>query len=135
MKSVFVISHGDYSDYRINRVFSTKELADDYVTKEKILNDIDYDIEEFPLDEPKVGVLNHLYVSQIGVKDGKINHLQTRFEWSDYRDNPEMQIRELLEGPENLKFCFVRTSTVSQEGADKLCIETRQRYLAEKEQL
>ena len=45
MKKVYVVTRGCYSDYRIERVFSTKELAEEFCD-----HDADCDIEEYELD-------------------------------------------------------------------------------------
>lgn len=48
MKKVYIVTSGNYSEYHIEAVFTTKELAEDYV----IHNGVDYDIEEYDVDEP-----------------------------------------------------------------------------------
>lgn len=45
-KKVYVVTSGCYSDYRIERVFSTKELADDFCDR----YDNDYQVVEYELD-------------------------------------------------------------------------------------
>ena len=46
MKKVYVVTSGCYSNYSIERVFSTKELADDFCDR----YDNDYQVEEYELD-------------------------------------------------------------------------------------
>lgn len=46
---VYIVTAGTYSDYHIERVFSTKEKAQEYL--DHIGNDDDVDIEEYNLDE------------------------------------------------------------------------------------
>lgn len=48
MRHVFIVTSGAYSDYRISGVFSTKELAEEYVQ----LSGSDSIVEEYLLDEP-----------------------------------------------------------------------------------
>jgi hypothetical protein len=48
MKKVYIVTSGDYSEYRIEAVFTTNELAEDYV----LHNGVDYEIEEYDVDEP-----------------------------------------------------------------------------------
>ena len=50
MAKVFIVTSGEYSDYGINAVFSTRELAEQYLDTK----DDDYGIEEYDLDEPIV---------------------------------------------------------------------------------
>jgi hypothetical protein len=51
-KTIWAVSSGDYFDYRVNAVFSTKEKAEAYA---KRFNELsrrtdDYGVEEYPLD-------------------------------------------------------------------------------------
>lgn len=46
-KKIYIVTSGEYSDYRINAVFTTKEKAVDYVEQ----HGTDYNIEEYNLDE------------------------------------------------------------------------------------
>lgn len=48
MTSVWVVTTGTYSDYRIKRIFSTKELAERYVAT---IDNPDVDVEGWDLDE------------------------------------------------------------------------------------
>lgn len=48
MAKVFIVTSGKYSDYGIERVFSTLELAEQYIDTK----DDDWRIEEYELDEP-----------------------------------------------------------------------------------
>lgn len=45
MEKVFIVTSGLYSDYGINAVFSSRELADNYIN-----GDEDYRIEEYDID-------------------------------------------------------------------------------------
>ena len=46
-KKIYIVTSGDYSDYRIERVFSTKEKANEFVQQ----HGTDYRIEEYVVDE------------------------------------------------------------------------------------
>ena len=46
MGDIFIVTSGEYSDYGISAVFSTRELAEEYVQR----NGSDYRVEEYPLD-------------------------------------------------------------------------------------
>lgn len=52
-KIIYIVTEGDYSDYRICGVFSTKPKAQDFidVTPDRFSN---YEIEEWPLDEYEI---------------------------------------------------------------------------------
>ena len=44
--SIFIVTSGEYSDYGIEAVFSTREKADEYVEQ----HGTDFRVEEFPVD-------------------------------------------------------------------------------------
>jgi len=46
--NVYVVTTGDYSDYHIEAIFSTKELADEYVRR----GGDEYEVDEWELDTP-----------------------------------------------------------------------------------
>ena len=49
-KIIYLVTSGCYSDYMVERVFSTRELAETYVDAECVSRGAE--IEEYPLDEP-----------------------------------------------------------------------------------
>lgn len=67
-KKIYIVTSGNYSDYRIDSVFSTKEKAKEYVQN----NGSDYHrIEVYNLDEPIVK-RNKLWLISFNLEDGKI---------------------------------------------------------------
>lgn len=50
MTTVFVVTSGSYSDYRINGLYSTREKAEEAIARSS--RSSDYDIEEYTLDPP-----------------------------------------------------------------------------------
>ena len=55
MKQVFAVSSGSYSDYRVNAIFSSRELAKEYMAA---VSNSDYnEIEVYELDPPTVDLL------------------------------------------------------------------------------
>lgn len=65
MSKVYIVTEGEYSDYRIEACFSTKEKAQEFVKNAKKLESKYYhpDIEEWDLDEQNdiVDVINILF--------------------------------------------------------------------------
>ena len=59
---VYIVTSGDYDDYRIAEVFSTKEKAEEYI---EYFGD-DYRIEEYNLDNPIEPKENIWYVNTSG---------------------------------------------------------------------
>src|SRR3990167_10395534 len=68
MNKVYVVTSGQYSDYGIKAVFSTKEKAEEYI---KLSTDPDINnlLEEFELDIPKE---EWLYTKVIMDRDGHV---------------------------------------------------------------
>lgn len=59
MKQVFAVNSGSYSDYRINAIFSSRELANEYMDAVK---QHDYnEIEVYEVDPPTVDLLKRGY--------------------------------------------------------------------------
>lgn len=50
MEKVYIVTSGEYSDYHINAVFSTREKAEEYVDAQGS----DYRVEEYPVDDAEV---------------------------------------------------------------------------------
>jgi hypothetical protein len=48
MSTIYAVTSGSYSDYSVNAVFSTREMAEEFVN-----GDRGYDIEEWELDTPR----------------------------------------------------------------------------------
>lgn len=66
-KKIYIVTSGEYSDYGINAVFTTKEKAIDYVGQ----HGTRYNIEEYNLDE-EVEKKTQLWCIEFRVEDGKL---------------------------------------------------------------
>jgi len=66
-KKIFIVTSGEYSDYGIDAVFTTKEKAVDYVEQHGTY----YNIEEYILDE-EVEKKTQLWCIEFCVEDGKL---------------------------------------------------------------
>jgi hypothetical protein len=79
---IYIVTSGEYSDYHIDAVFSTKELAEDYIQQ----NGIDYEIEEYNLDE-EIDRNTKLWRVKFDIKDGKLKDANVMdYEEDDFRD-------------------------------------------------
>ena len=67
-KKIYIVTSGEYSDYHIDAVFTTKEKAVDYVEQHGTC----YNIEEYDLDE-EVEKKTQLWHIVFCVEDGKLN--------------------------------------------------------------
>lgn len=66
-KKIYIVTSGEYSDYRIDAVFTTKEKAVDYVEQ----HGTGYNIKEYNLDE-EVEKKTQLWCIVFCVEDGKL---------------------------------------------------------------
>lgn len=67
-KKIYIVTSGNYSDYRIDAVFTTKEKAVEYVEQ----HGTNYHIEEYNLDE-EVEKKTQLWIIEFGVEDEKLH--------------------------------------------------------------
>lgn len=67
-KKIYIVTRGEYSEYGIDAVFTTKEKAVDYVEQHGTY----YDIEEYDLDE-EVEKKTQLWSIVFCIEDGKFN--------------------------------------------------------------
>lgn len=66
-KKIYIVTSGEYSDYEIDAVFTTREKAVDYVEQ----HGTDCNIEEYNLDE-EVEKRTQLWSIEFCVEDGKL---------------------------------------------------------------
>lgn len=76
MKKVYAVSSGSYSDYRVNAVFSTKKLAEDFM---RYIPDNDYnDIEEYEINPPEPDLIKRGYAiwSVHMLRNGNVEYVE-----------------------------------------------------------
>ena len=133
MKKKYIVTSGDHDDYSINAVFSTKELADEYVAKMNTPGG-DWDkprIEEYIIDSENDVVVRELFAAEIDVDTGEIKSCSRgligvvhpnyvpevmRFDRPDYTTKTN-------------KVVLLAQSYESQEHANSMAKEARNRYL------
>lgn len=67
-KKIYIVTSGEYSDYRIERVFSTKEKANEFVQQ----HGTDYGIEEYVVDEEKVKKEEKIWKVEINIDNNSV---------------------------------------------------------------
>ena len=68
-KKIYIVTSGEYSDYTIERVFSTKEKANEFVQQ----HGTDYRIEEYVIDEEeKVKKEEKIWDVEIDIDDNSV---------------------------------------------------------------
>lgn len=84
---IFIVTSGDYSDYRIERVFSTRKKALEYLDTK----DNDYQLEVYDIDEPIERTkqvyqicfsLDKKKVYDVGIREGKYADLIHVHQWN-----------------------------------------------------
>lgn len=68
MEKVYIVTSGDYSDYAIEAVFSTREKAEEYVDA----HGSDYRVEEYPVDDAEVKKNESIWLVFIDWKTGEV---------------------------------------------------------------
>ncbi len=71
MEKVYIVTSGSYSDYKIEAVFTDKELAGEYQRR----GGEDYDVEEYEINQPIPDVGFTVYMGQDGNVDNTIREL------------------------------------------------------------
>lgn len=80
-KKIYIVTSGEYSDYDINAVFSTKELANDYVQQ----HGTECCIEEYNIDEEVVKETK-LWRIEFSLKDCSFTEATINCQNKDYQD-------------------------------------------------
>lgn len=81
-KKIYIVTSGEYSDYRIDAVFTTKEKAEEYVQN----NGSDYRIEDYELDKPIVNE-NKLWCISFNLENGNIEDANVSYRKKEYYCN------------------------------------------------
>lgn len=154
---VYLVSSGEYSDYGIDAIFSTRELAERYLAGNEKYDKYDlYVIEEWELDEHQHEALRPIWIVWIGLsKDsGKITSESRDVEVAPLNAHvpPEQDVSNASEKIEHVAYGLTRDlygnyrrstpittlewrenysvrSYVSAEHARKLAVEAYQAYL------
>lgn len=129
MKTVFVVTSGIYSDYHIDGIFSTKELAAAFVKK---LKDDETSVEIWNLDERKEWILRDAWCAVIYVADGRMDKSYTNRSQSDELAPANKKLRSIQHTFHGGSDYVSVESYVSQEHAIKAVVEVRQQILRER---
>lgn len=129
MAKVFVVTNGQYSNYRIVGVFSSRDKASE-LCPAAAGEETSAVIEEWELDQlDEKGFLQAVYWTEIGAKTGTIDSESTGIysppaEFKPHRWS-EVRLYKLEGYPDKI----YAHSVVSQEHARKLAIEAHQKYI------
>ena len=136
--TIYVVTAGEYSDYGICAMFSRREDAERYIELHggKCRSDVnryaDYSIEEYGLDEHRGAEWVSVYSTEISMGTGDIR----RRDESQVLSTDLFARKSRVDVFDHSSDCRYHTaraySGVSQDHADKLAVEARQKYLREK---
>jgi hypothetical protein len=121
--TVYVVTEGDYSDYRIKAIFSTKDAAEAYISEGSKYKYADFnDIDEWELDA-EAGYIMRPYWGVYLTKDGSLS--------GDVRTGEQLADPNARSGEVGQcgDWGFQAESYVSEEHALKLAAEARQEWL------
>jgi hypothetical protein len=127
-KTIYVVTTGCYSDYRIQAVFDDKPMAEAWVAeynKERKKDDAYAAmIEEYPLNEQAGYIRRNLYCCAISLATGDID---LESDYATSMASPHARAGEI----DVYSNSALAESYVSAEHARKLAIEARQKHLRE----
>lgn len=128
MKKVFVVTSGEYSDYGIDAIFSTRELAQSFIDAFKANKWYEMDIEEWDLDPNKTHLKQNRkpYFLRIN-KKGDVSDLSLAD--SSYGFNQDMPEAEISYTP-NLEWMNINCFADDENHAVKIAGEKRSQILA-----
>ena len=115
MAKVFIVTSGEYSDYGIDRVFSTRKLAEQYVDTK----DDDWQIEEYELDEP-IERETHIFAVRMSIRSKEVERCSISSCLSK-KDCIEYYERGLFENPDPRIIFYIESD--SKERAIKIASE------------
>lgn len=121
MTTIYIVTSGEYSDYRISGVFSTPEKTDLFISNNDPGGCRGMSVEPWELDKRQYDTPKTVWACNMSVKTGEITH-----EW-DYTKS----CGPLYTDPGvDLRAIGVRSS-ISRDHARELAAEKRQEYLRE----
>lgn len=134
MNKVWIVTDGEYSDYRIVAVFDSQESAKEFcngIDAPEAVGPGGYGssvgIEEYTIGPPELGELfQKVWQVYLNVESGELDYETWDFEVHP-RNWSEGHLSSTTKGP-----CAAAQSTVSQEHALKVAAETRQAILRER---
>lgn len=116
-KKIYIVTSGEYSDYGIERVFSTKEKANEFVQQ----HGSDFRIEEFVIDDEKVKKEEKIWYVEINIDDNSVHQSIPRNFLC--REEGTCEYHEYM-------FCNVVDLYVKADSMDKAIKIAKERYFA-----
>ena len=120
MKKIYIVTSGEYSDFHIDKVFSTKKLAHKFIGN----GGEQFSIETWDVDKKSEGKIRQIFEIWIRLDNGELFHEGNSF----------------LLDEDNKRACWTGITSqhaqghsfVSSEHAHKLAVEARQKWLRER---
>lgn len=115
MSKVFIVTSGEYSDYSINRVFSTEEKAKKWIDVITSMYGGNYNIEQYKLDAPIPERREYLFFEAY-IEDDVI--IKSNFEFYFADEPSEIKFFRQSDGSYD-KICIGTIKLKSNESLDK----------------
>jgi len=128
MKTIYLVTSGEYSDYHVEACFSSKEKADVYIQKfDKVHSFTIAQIETYHLDDPEIDalVIKPEWCARVNLVTGEI------FEDGSTDMLAQPHKRGKSHAPIIGYNHVISRSYTSQKHANKLAVEARQKWLRE----
>lgn len=127
MQKIFLVTSGSYSDYNVDAIFSTRELAEEWIKYQK---DDDFTIEENELD-PTIDKESYDNIPTFSVTIFKNGDILSLFRMSQFT---KKEFKTVINGPRyfgspNTLTLDIITRARDEEHARKIAGEIRQDYL------
>lgn len=125
---VYVCTSGDYSDFKIEGIFSTKEKAEEYYNFFKDLNDIEeWELDNFGFDKFKG---SQFYKVTVDLEGNKKNIEVTKSCSCDFPENRYSLYNENRDDATKERFGYGYCWAKDEEHALKIINEQRAQYIA-----
>lgn len=123
--NIYLVTSGEYSDYRIRAAFSAQELADAYCRESS-----DASVEVWALDEKAGTTRKECYFASVYLDDGSLRSAGTDTSSCLVRPGDRLPYRQVCSTwRPPLRQYVVVWSSESPEHAMKACVEARQEWL------
>ena len=111
-KNVYIVTSGEYSDYHIVQVFSSKALADEFLD----MHDDDYQVEVFELDKVMPERKRQIFVVNMDLKNKKVG-------WTECRNYYEKDLIRIEKKYDGTQYLSIYIESDSKKRAIKVASE------------
>lgn len=131
MTTIYIVTSGEYSDYGIDGIFSTKSKAETFIEecKKQTYLKSDYEAEEWELDDKTESTVATSWDAVLDIATGDIERREARIEFVAKNKRVSKVLVPDYVSQAHPKGSIIVQSFVSLEHAVKLCVEKQQELL------